>query len=444
MATTTSTPLAQSSCADSIAPTRRGGPPGVLWSWSPGRRSAASSRPGPPSSHAGDGLQLPAVDRRPELLVVGLVLIGVRLGELAHRALEGVALAEIRGDRHPVTRPRMGTCQGPTAELRVLEHSLRGHRLDLRRALPVPELPDVVVVRLAVDALLDREPAEKDVARRLHQPLPLDDPPALLLERALPREALEHRRLGLLDLQEERVLGVPAEQEHDPGAGTDAAHADHLSRQVHVAIAVGQMADVPVERAAIGVQEIRDHPLDQLHLLSGPKLSDGNDDRRVADDPEIPIDRMGEPVEGPQAVLALRLRKGLVVLVGVLLADPGPELLEGLEVEALVPDVDRPHRREPAHLTPVFAGGARDGGAAIARLEAAVEPCDLEARGQALDVPLERAGMRLVEVVDVEDQAAVGRGEHAEVAEVRVPAELDGQIRARSGGEIAGHDPRRP
>src|SRR3954470_11187151 len=134
MATTTSTPLAQSSYAGSIASTRRARPTSVPWSSSTRRPSAASSRTGSPSSHAGDGLQLPSVDRRPELLVVDLVLIGVRLGELAHRALECVALAEIRGDRHPVARPRMGTCQGPTAELRVLEHSIRGHRLDLRRA----------------------------------------------------------------------------------------------------------------------------------------------------------------------------------------------------------------------------------------------------------------------------------------------------------------------
>jgi hypothetical protein len=41
-----------------------------------------------------------------------------------------------------------------------------------------------------------------------------------------------------------------------------------------------------------------------------------------------------------------------------------------------------------------------------------------------LDVPLERGGQRLVEVVDVEDQPPVRRGEHAEVQQVRVAAAL--------------------
>ena len=54
--------------------------------------------------------------------------------------------------------------------------------------------------------------------------------------------------------------------------------------------------------------------------------------------------------------------------------------------------------------------------------EAVVAAGDREAGGQPLDVPLPRAGERLVEVVDVEDQPALGRGEHAEVGQVRVAA----------------------
>ncbi len=65
---------------------------------------------------------------------------------------------------------------------------------------------------------------------------------------------------------------------------------------------------------------------------------------------------------------------------------------------------------------------------------------DLEAGGQALDVPLERSGMGLVEVVDVEDERPLGRGEPAEVGEVGIAAELDGQARAIGGAEVVGHD----
>ena len=57
-------------------------------------------------------------------------------------------------------------------------------------------------------------------------------------------------------------------------------------------------------------------------------------------------------------------------------------------------------------------------------VEAAIGACDGEAGYEALDVPLERARQRLVEVVDAEDQALIGRGERAEVGQVRVAAEL--------------------
>ena len=51
-------------------------------------------------------------------------------------------------------------------------------------------------------------PAEEDVAGRLHQPLAGDDPLAAVVVLALADELLQHRRLGFLDLEEERVLIV--------------------------------------------------------------------------------------------------------------------------------------------------------------------------------------------------------------------------------------------
>ena len=63
---------------------------------------------------------------------------------------------------------------------------------------------------------------------------------------------------------------------------------------------------------------------------------------------------------------------------------------------------------------------------------------------QPLDVPLPRARERLVEVVDVEDQPPLGRGEDAEVRQVRVPATLHREARARRRAQVLGHDQRRP
>ena len=66
-----------------------------------------------------------------------------------------------------------------------------------------------------------------------------------------------------------------------------------------------------------------------------------------------------------------------------------------------------------------------------------------QARGQPLDIPLERPGQGLVEVVDVEDQAPLGRGERAEIGEVRIAAQLGAHAWGRSAGEIRCHHRRR-
>ena len=78
------------------------------------------------------------------------------------------------------------------------------------------------------------------------------------------------------------------------------------------------------------------------------------------------------------------------------------------------------------------------------RVEAAVAARDGEARDEPLDVPLERARQRLVEVVDAEDEAPIRRGERAEVGQVGVAAELDLAARARRVGQVRGHLRRGP
>ena len=105
--------------------------------------------------------------------------------------------------------------------------------LDVGAALPVVELADVVVAGPAVDPL-DAEPAEKDVAGRLHQSLADHDPPAVVGVLALPDEPLQHRGLGFLRLQEQGILVVPAHEQVDPGTGSDATDAHDFSCGVDV------------------------------------------------------------------------------------------------------------------------------------------------------------------------------------------------------------------
>jgi hypothetical protein len=92
-------------------------------------------------------------------------------------------------------------------------------------------------------ALGTDDPAEKQVGGRLHQPLALDHPLAVLGIDAFAGIGLQDRFVGLLDLQEERVVGDRHHQRHH-AQGPDAADADHLDRRVDQAIAVEQNAPV--------------------------------------------------------------------------------------------------------------------------------------------------------------------------------------------------------
>ena len=177
--------------------------------------------------------------------------------------------------------------------------------------------------------------------------------------------------------------------------------------------------------------------------LSPASVLDRDDQRRVADDPALAVDHLGELAERPQAVLGPRLRDVLLEPLALLARGlPGEALDQVVDVEARVPEVHRPHPGEGAHRLAVGAGGGEIDLAPGLPVEAPVAARDLEAGDEPLEVPLERAGKGLVEVVDAEDQAAVRRREHAEVRQVRVAAELDVEPGARPGGEVRRHQVR--
>ena len=90
-----------------------------------------------------------------------------------------------------------------------------------------------------------------------------------------------------------------------------------------------------------------------------------------------------------------------------------------------------------------YSRDARDHDRApVGRVEPAVATEDLEACRQPFDVPLPRAGKRLVEVVDVEQHLPLGRAEHTEVRQVRVAAQLHVDPGPGGRGEVGRHDQR--
>ena len=73
---------------------------------------------------------------------------------------------------------------------------------------------------------------------------PFHDALAVVCVLALAEERLEHRRLGLLELEEQRIIVVAAEHQADPRARADAADTDDLAGRVDVVEALEQLAAV--------------------------------------------------------------------------------------------------------------------------------------------------------------------------------------------------------
>ena len=179
--------------------------------------------------------------------------------------------------------------------------------------------------------------------------------------------------------------------------------------------------------------------------------SSGSDELLEARQHRGIVDELGRAVDDPgelgrrlQAVLRRRLVGGateVLHLLGVRVrAEP---LGDVVDVEAGVPDVQRAHPGERPHRLPVGGGRGHHDRAPLLGAEALLSAGDGEAGDEPLDVPLERSREGLVEVVDAEHQATVGRREGAEVGQVGVAAQLHLEPGARRGGEVGGHDRRR-
>ncbi len=156
-----------------------------------------------------------------------------------------------------------------------------------------------------------------------------------------------------------------------------------------------------------------------------------------------PVDEVRQLLERLHAVASSRLgdvRLRLLQPLGVDALRKG--LQRVLDPQVRVPDLEVLHRSERVHGLAIRAHGLEHDHAPLLLREVELARGDREARRQALEVPLPRARRRLVEVVDVEDELPLRRAEHAEVGEVRIPAELDAETRVRSSREIRGHDQR--
>ena len=123
----------------------------------------------------------------------------------------------------------------------------------------------------------------------------------------------------------------------------------------------------------------------------------------------IPSTRLGETAERAEIVPRPGLREGavdpLTAAPAEILKISGSEFVDiGLDV----PHLEGGHLREAAHRPAIAATDSPDGGRPITVVEPAVAAGDLDTGREPFDVPFPRAGQRLVEVVQVEDQAPLG------------------------------------
>jgi hypothetical protein len=124
----------------------------------------------------------------------------------------------------------------------------------------------------------------------------------------------------------------------------------------------------------------------------------------------------GELVQRMGAVLGVGLGQQRLGGLELLCLDLGREPPgRFLDVQMRVPDRQQGLFDELPHRRAVTLGGREGDLAAVLGGEPVVASRYGQARGQPLDIPLERAGQRLVEVVDVEDQPPLRRGERAEI-----------------------------
>ena len=117
------------------------------------------------------------------------------------------------------------------------------------RALLVLELAHVEVAPGRPD-----RPAEEHVADRLEPALAGDDPLAVAGAAARSEEPFEDRRLGLLGLEEQRIVPAAVVEQGHEGRQADAAHPDDLERGVDEPVALDEHPSIFLERVAVGRQ----------------------------------------------------------------------------------------------------------------------------------------------------------------------------------------------
>jgi hypothetical protein len=275
-------------------------------------------------------------------------------------------------------------------------------------------------------------PAQEDVRHGLHQPLSRHHALSLIGIDATPRERRQHRWLRLLELQQKHVV-VGGGEQPDGAERTDAADADHLERQIGQPVARQQRRSLLGQSRCVGgeggARGIRVGVVVATHQR--------NHQRRMRADAPRPGTAFQQlRIASPRRSQHLLQAPGLTLAQAVVLnaADqPG-------DIDARPPCIQRIQRRQRRHMLPIGRDRRAGQGTTGLRRQAPAAPVHREAGRQALQVPLERRGQRLVEIVDIEHRRTLGGGEGAEIGQMAIAARLHDQPADRRDSQVLGHD----
>jgi hypothetical protein len=252
----------------------------------------------------------------------------------------------------------------------------------------------------------DALPAEEDVADSLHQMLVGDDTFALVTVFVLAGVAGQHRALRLLGLQQQqRLQAVVGFHQQDPRLGADAADADDLAGHPGQGEPLCQPAPVGRQGLRVPGDQAAKEPVDSVDVEVPGQFFERDDQRRVADDLAPPVlngDQFRQRLSAVAGAGLSHLGLGPArSLLGPVRFEPG----EGVfDVEAGIPDIQDRHGSEFPHRGAVSRRGRKANPAPFLGAQTVVAACHRRARHQPLDVSLERAGQRLIEVVQIKDQ----------------------------------------
>ena len=120
-------------------------------------------------------LDFACVDGMFEFVVIAFSLVGIGDGEAGDCFVKDVAFSQIPCDHRWIAGARMSAGQRPAAYSRVIHHGARVKEFNQYLDFHVAQLANV-----KMPSRLAGGPAEKDIACRLHEPLPVYHPLAVI------------------------------------------------------------------------------------------------------------------------------------------------------------------------------------------------------------------------------------------------------------------------